>query len=124
MAAPADSEPAAEVTGVSGGESVEFSRRRFGIELEFVQLFADSSYLLFLAQQSYLAQPSFIAYLQYLYDTWSRPEYARYLLFPHCLTYLHKVIQDPEFCKHVVDPAVAADLKALQMEAWNRRAQP
>jgi SOH1 len=43
-----------------------------------------------------LDDAKFRIYLQYLYHTWSRPEYARFLLYPHCLYFLQILLENPE----------------------------
>lgn len=41
-----------------------------------------------LAQHEYFDSPDFIAYLKYL-QYWRSPKYARFILFPHALYFLH-----------------------------------
>jgi mediator of RNA polymerase II transcription subunit 31 len=60
---------------------------RFRLELEFVQLLSNPSYLLHLHEQKYLQDPLFINYLKYL-KYWQQPEYAQYILFPYSLQVL------------------------------------
>ncbi len=68
---------------------------QFQIELEFVQLLANPFYLRYLAQHKYFEDKSFVNYLKYL-RYWKRPEYAKFILYPHCLHYLDQ-LQDEEF---------------------------
>jgi mediator of RNA polymerase II transcription subunit 31 len=87
--------------------------KRFELELEFVQALASPAYLHFLAtsrvdnddaagQQGggggggglLLQDLAFQNYLNYLYRTWSRPEYSRYLSYPHCLYFLQLLLID------------------------------
>ncbi|KAF6773731.1 hypothetical protein AHF37_06713 [Paragonimus kellicotti] len=63
----------------AGGLSLDDSRTRFQIELEFVQCLANPSYLNFLAQQGCFEKPAFVNYLQYL-RYWKEPTYSRYLM--------------------------------------------
>lgn len=70
-------------------------RERFEVELEFVQCLASPAYLNFLAQNEYFDSPDFVAYLNYL-RYWKKPAYARFIVFPHALYFLH-LLQDPTF---------------------------
>ena len=69
------------------GGSVPDDATRFQLELEFVQLLASAEYLHHIAQSGYLDDDKFLAFLDYL-KYWKRPEYARFLRFPHCLGFL------------------------------------
>jgi mediator of RNA polymerase II transcription subunit 31 len=73
------------VKNATDEESVK-NRRRFELELEFVQALANPYYLHSLAQQGILYQPAFINYLKYLLY-WKEKDYARFILWG--LTYLH-----------------------------------
>jgi mediator of RNA polymerase II transcription subunit 31 len=55
------------------------NRKRFELELEFVQALANPFYLHSLAQQGILYQPTFINYLKYL-QYWKEKDYARFIL--------------------------------------------
>lgn len=81
---------------------------RFRQELEFVQCLASPSYLncnvLFiqinsvsidLAQEEYLTNVDFIAFLRYL-NYWKLPQYRRYILYPQCLYFLDKLNEAAE----------------------------
>ena len=67
---------------------------RFEQELEFGQALASPAYLHFLATYRegngpiLLQDPQFIEYLKYLRKTWTRPEYVRFLVYPHALFFL------------------------------------
>jgi mediator of RNA polymerase II transcription subunit 31 len=69
------SEPAKEVVD----EERVRNRKRFELELEFVQALANPFYLHSLAQQGILYQPAFINYLKYLLY-WKEKDYARFIL--------------------------------------------
>jgi mediator of RNA polymerase II transcription subunit 31 len=53
-------------------------RKRFQIELEFVQSLANPDYLNYLAQHGYFKNQKFINYLKYLMY-WQKPEYVKYV---------------------------------------------
>ena len=69
---------------------------RFELELEFVQCLANTHYIHHLAMQGCFDDEKFVAYLRYLHSYWPRPEYARFLTFPHCLHFL-RLLQVPSF---------------------------
>lgn len=56
------------------------NRKRFELELEFVQALANPFYLHSLAQQGILYQPAFTNYLKYLLY-WKEKDYARFILW-------------------------------------------
>ncbi|GKY96502.1 hypothetical protein MPSEU_000609800 [Mayamaea pseudoterrestris] len=78
----------------SSNDSADLPENRFELELEFVQALASPAYLHFLATYRegngpvLLQDPQFIEYLKYLRKTWTRPEYARFILYPHALFFL------------------------------------
>jgi mediator of RNA polymerase II transcription subunit 31 len=45
-----------------------------------------------LAQSQYLEDPAMVAFLDYL-QYWKRPEYAKFLLYPHALAVLDMLQQ-------------------------------
>lgn len=47
-----------------------------------------------LAQNEYLDDPDFVAYLKYLLY-WKKPEYAKFIVFPHALSFLHLLQEAP-----------------------------
>ena len=67
-------------------------------QLEFVQSLASPAYLHYLATSGILYQSSFLDFLRYL-RYWKQPQYAKYLLYPHCLYFLDLLVppsSDPE----------------------------
>jgi len=69
----------AEPEKEGAGEERTENRKRFELELEFVQALANPFYLHSLAQQGILYQPAFINYLKYLVY-WKEKDYARFIL--------------------------------------------
>jgi hypothetical protein len=67
--------------------------KRFLVELEFVQCLANPNYLQFLVQHSYFEKEAFVNYLTYL-QYWQRPEYAKFVMYPHCLYFLGLVVNE------------------------------
>jgi mediator of RNA polymerase II transcription subunit 31 len=98
-------------------ESAEKAAQRFTLELEFVQLFADPSYVHFLARQAYLTKPAFIKYLEYLYDTWSTPAYVCHMLYPQCLASIRCILMDEDYRKAIMSSSYAELLKKEQIDA-------
>eukprot|EP00038_Savillea_parva_P011850 m.200572 g.200572 ORF g.200572 m.200572 type:complete len:119 (-) comp21095_c0_seq1:136-492(-) len=81
----------------AGGTAVDdiADKRRFEVELEFVQCLANPDYLTFLAQRGYFQRPEFCNYLAYL-RYWLRPEYAKHITYPHALAFL-ELLQNDKF---------------------------
>ena len=74
-----------------------------------------------LAQSRVLADPAFAAYLKYLLY-WRRPEYARFVVYPHALALL-ELLQTPEFREAVASPGYKELLHAQQFFAWQHYAK-
>lgn len=89
---------------------------RWEVELEFVQSLANIQYVHFLAQNDYLSDPSFLAYLDYL-NYWRKPQYAKYLVYPNCLHIL-TLLQSPDFRKQIVNPALMNTLMNDMVKKW------
>lgn len=84
-------------------ENEDENKKRFEVELEFVQCLSNPHYLNFLAQHGYLKDPAFINYLKYLLY-WKEPEYAKFLKYPQCLYFL-ELLQYEGFRKELLYPA-------------------
>ncbi|KAG2234613.1 hypothetical protein INT48_003421 [Thamnidium elegans] len=74
-------------------------KRRFTIELEFIQCLSNPWYLNHLAQQQYFKDPAFINYLEYL-QYWKKPEYAKFVVYPHALYFLD-LLQHQQFRDYI-----------------------
>jgi hypothetical protein len=74
-----------------------------------------------LAQSRVLADPAFAAYLRYLLY-WRRPEYARFIVYPHALALL-ELLQAPEFREAVASPGYKELLHSQQFFAWQHYAK-
>ncbi|KAH8271437.1 hypothetical protein KR018_009914, partial [Drosophila ironensis] len=107
---------------VAAIESEEQQRRRWQIELEFVQCLSNPNYLNFLAQRGFFKDQSFINYLKYL-QYWKEPDYAKYLMYPMCLYFLdllqyehfRREIVNSQCCKFIDDQAI------LQWQHYTRK---
>ncbi|KAJ3171383.1 Mediator of RNA polymerase II transcription subunit 31 [Geranomyces variabilis] len=95
----------------------DLARKRFQLELEFVQCLANPQYLQFLAQQQYFSDPAFLNYLAYL-RYWQQPQYAIYITYPYALHILD-LLQHPAF-RHACS---AADTTRFihEKEYWHWR---
>ncbi|XP_052834864.1 mediator of RNA polymerase II transcription subunit 31 isoform X1 [Drosophila gunungcola] len=108
--------------GKTAIESEEQQRRRWQIELEFVQCLSNPNYLNFLAQRGFFKDQSFINYLKYL-QYWKEPDYAKYLMYPMCLYFLdllqyehfRREIVNSQCCKFIDDQAI------LQWQHYTRK---
>lgn len=105
--------------------------KRFEAELEFVQSLASPDYLncesiclilndicsrytyyqsishallwvAGLGQNKYFEDESFVKFLAYL-QYWKRPEYAKFIVYPHCLFFL-ELLQEADFRKAIANP--------------------
>ena len=107
------SSPTAAVPGVT-------EKERFEAELEFVQALANPEYLHHLAQNRYLDDPDFLAFLEYL-QYWREPRYCKYLQFPHCLRMLE--LLDNEAFRTALKRADFKDMVLTQPHGhWKARA--
>jgi len=101
---------------------------RFELELEFVQALASPAYLHFLATSArsdvnglpLLQDADFIAFLKYL-RYWEKPEYAKYLVYPHCLYFLNVLIEQPAVVKEWSLPEFRNFCHQQQFLAWQHR---
>ncbi|XP_039490483.1 mediator of RNA polymerase II transcription subunit 31 isoform X1 [Drosophila santomea] len=108
--------------GKTAIESEELQKRRWQIELEFVQCLSNPNYLNFLAQRGFFKDQSFINYLKYL-QYWKEPDYAKYLMYPMCLYFLdllqyehfRREIVNSQCCKFIDDQAI------LQWQHYTRK---
>ncbi|KAK0355044.1 Mediator of RNA polymerase II transcription subunit 31 [Friedmanniomyces endolithicus] len=87
---------------------------RFEIECEFVQSLSNPLYIQHLALNKYLDDPAFIAYLAYL-DYFRRPEYLRFLLYPGPTLRALELLQQEQFRKDAVTPAL---IEAMAREGF------
>ena len=60
---------------------------RFEVELEFVQTLSNPYYLQYLADQKFLENDEFIAYLEYL-QYFKEPKYLKFLQYAHETGYI------------------------------------
>jgi mediator of RNA polymerase II transcription subunit 31 len=113
----ASSFPFAPAAAAAPSPDAAAERRRFTLELEFVQLLGNPAYVAWLAQEGYLGHPPFLAWLRHLRATWTRPAYARHLLWPAALTLLALLCDDagfraaagrPDWAAHVAGRLAAA----------------
>lgn len=91
-------------------------RQRFLLELEFVQCLANPTYIHYLAQNRYFEDEAFIGYLKYL-QYWQRPEYIKFIMFPHCLYFL-ELLQNANFRNAMAHPASKEVAHRQQFYLW------
>ena len=92
-------------------------RKRFQIELEFVQSLANPSYLNFLAQRGYFRQQTFLNYLKYLMY-WKEPDYVKYIMYPQCLSLL-ELLQHEQFLKEIVNAQCSKFIDEQLLLIWS-----
>ena len=69
-----------------------------------------------LAVNDILDDPAFVAYLDYL-SYWTRPEYARFVQYPHALYFLEQ-LEDPAFRAAMRNPRACEHVFAAQYYHW------
>lgn len=107
----------------------DLPNNRFELELEFVQALASPAYIHFLATSRtengdsgvILQDPAFVDFLKYLRDTWTRPEYSRFLSYPHALYFLDLLIETPAALKEWTLPAYRNFCHQQQFLTWQHR---
>ena len=91
-------------------------RKRFQVELEFVQSLANPDYLNFLAQRGYFRNQTFLNYLKYLMY-WKEPEYVKYIMYPECLSLL-EMLQHEQFLKEIVNSQCSKYIDEQLLLVW------
>lgn len=71
-----------------------------------------------LAKETYLDDPAFVAYLEYL-RYWERPEYARFIHYPHALFFLDQ-LQRKEFRRAMANPRAVEHVFSQQFYHWQK----
>ena len=97
-------------------EEEDDERKRFQIELEFVQSLANPNYLNFLAQRGYFRNQTFLNYLKYLMY-WKEPEYVKYIMYPQCLSLL-EMLQHEQFLKEIVNAQCSKYIDEQLLLIW------
>ncbi|CAJ2632010.1 unnamed protein product [Trifolium pratense] len=97
-------------------KDLDDGRRRFLLELEFVQCLANPAYIHYLAQNRYFEDEAFIEYLKYL-QYWQRPEYIKFIMYPHCLYFL-ELLQNANFRKATAHPTNKELVHRQQFYFW------
>ncbi|TID30861.1 hypothetical protein CANINC_000550 [Pichia inconspicua] len=89
---------------------------RWEIELEFVQSLANTQYLVYLAQQGYFKDPTFLNYLNYL-NYWKDPKYSVFLVYPDCLHIL-TLLQSEQFRNELLNQNLTNMLYSDMVDYW------
>lgn len=103
----------------NGGDEIEEEnedRKRFQIELEFVQSLGNPDYLNYLAQRGYFKNETFLNYLKYLMY-WKEPEYVKYITYPQCLALLD-LLQHEQFLKEIANTQCAKYINDQLLLLW------
>ena len=116
---------AASAAGSITTNEEDLPPNRFSLELEFLQALASPNYLHFLATTKsdtgdclLLQEPEFMAFLKYLQSTWTKPEYARFISYPHCLYFLDLLIEKPSVAKEWTIPGFKNFSHQQQFLTW------
>mmetsp|Transcript_5200 Transcript_5200/g.6708 ORF Transcript_5200/g.6708 Transcript_5200/m.6708 type:complete len:152 (-) Transcript_5200:1630-2085(-) len=95
---------------------------RFELELEFLQSLASPQYLHHLATNDYLRDESFLQFLEYL-KYWKRPEYAKYITYPHSLYFLDLLCENETFRNELVNVGFRDFVHQQQFRNWQYRSK-
>lgn len=101
---------------------IENNKKRFQIELEFVQCLANPNYVNFLAQRGYFQSKKFLNYIEYL-NYWRLPMYCRHLRYPQCLAML-ELLKFESFRDSICNQNCARfieDQLILQWQYYNKK---
>jgi mediator of RNA polymerase II transcription subunit 31 len=101
--------------------SMVLPENRFELELEFVQSLASPAYLHYLSQ-SLFSDPTFIDYLRYL-RYWKKPEYAKYITYPHCLYFLDLLCDNETFRNELRNQPFRNFVHEQQFYNWQYRSR-
>ncbi|CAM9680274.1 unnamed protein product [Sphacelaria rigidula] len=98
---------------------------RFEMELELMNCLASPEYLHYLAQGGYLDDRAFLRFLEYL-QYFKRPEYAKFITYPHCLAMLDLLVNNPAFRKEIAHVSFRDFVHQQQFLHWQfgKRGQP
>ena len=93
---------------------------RFELELEFLQSLASPAYIhhLSTSEDDLVALQPFLRYLR---DTWTQPDYIRFVQYPDCLFFLDMLIENPRCLKEWTLPAFRNFCHQQQFLAWQHR---
>lgn len=86
------------------------------MELEFVQLLANPTYLQYLSHEEYFNKPEFKNYLKYL-KYWNTKPYNTFIIYPYCLEILN-MIQNPKWHTILSDPKFITWLHKEEFKGW------
>lgn len=100
----------------------ELPSNRFELELEFIQCLASPAYLHHLATTGVLQEEAFLEYLEYL-QYWKKPEYTKFLSFPHCLYFLDLLLKSPTFRREMGQIPFRNFVHEQQFYSWQHRAR-
>lgn len=110
-----------EAMDTNGSASdIDLPEKRFEMELEFLQMLASPAYLHFLAVNEYLNDENFIEFLEYL-SYWKRPEYVKYITYPHALFFLDQLTYNERFRRELKQVPFRDFVHQQQFESWRYR---
>ncbi|KAI6830886.1 hypothetical protein KC340_g7891 [Hortaea werneckii] len=89
---------------------------RFELELEFVQALSNPLYVHYLATQKLFEDDAFVRYLDYL-QYFREPKYMRFLQYPGPTLRMLDLLQQDQFRKDAISPALIDDLVRTGFEA-------
>ncbi|KAI6821453.1 hypothetical protein KC367_g7954 [Hortaea werneckii] len=111
-------QPRGDDVNVKGGRDIEWygGASRFELELEFVQALGNPLYVHYLATQKAFEDEAFVRYLAYL-QYFRLPQYLRFLQYPGPTLRMLDLLQQDQFRKDAISPALIDDLVRTGFEA-------
>ncbi|KAI7087582.1 hypothetical protein KC356_g4012 [Hortaea werneckii] len=103
---------------VKGERDIEWygGASRFELELEFVQALSNPLYVHYLATQKVFEDEAFVRYLAYL-QYFRLPQYLRFLQYPGPTLRMLDLLQQDQFRRDAISPALIDDLVRTGFEA-------
>lgn len=94
------------------------NQQLFSQQLEFISSLASPSFLTHLSCEKLLEDAAFLRYLSHLLETWSKPQFARFIRYPYSLYFL-RCLQHPEFRETVGIQGWDTDVKNRLLDHWS-----
>ena len=120
MSGPAENDSSTRSTALTA--ETDLPSNRFELELEFIQCLASPAYLHHLATQGFFNDPAFLQFLNYL-QYWKRPEYVRFITYPHSLYFLDLLCKSSTFRREMANVGFRNFVHEQQFYSWQYRSR-
>ncbi|UZJ52284.1 hypothetical protein CBS101457_001604 [Exobasidium rhododendri] len=117
-----DTESAAPAAAAAAPTPADYYRQvnqqRFTIELEFLSSLSSPPYLTYLHSLGSFQSPSFLRYLAYLHQTWSQPQYLKYVRYPNAILLCKALVDSPEFRNMIARDGWEGEMSKQIIRQW------